>query len=39
MEPIGDTRLPSSPVDPLFRLLVREDDVTAARNVLSEWNH
>jgi hypothetical protein len=39
IEPIGDTRLPSSPVDPLFRLLVREDDVTAARNVLSEWNH
>jgi len=36
MEPVGDTRVPFSPVDPLFRLLVREEDVTAARTMLSE---
>jgi len=36
IEPIGDTGLPFSPVDPLFCLLVREEDVTAARTVLSE---
>jgi hypothetical protein len=35
-EPIGVTRLPFSPADPLFRLLVREEDVTAARTLLSE---
>jgi hypothetical protein len=34
--PIGDTKLPFSPVDPLFRLLVREEDVTAALTLLSE---
>ena len=36
MEPIGDTKLPFSPVDPLFRLLVREEDVTAARTLLGD---
>lgn len=36
MEPVGDTGLTRSSADPLFRLLVREEDVMAARTLLSE---
>jgi hypothetical protein len=36
MEPIEGTKLPFSPADPLFRLLVREEDVTAARTLLGD---